>query len=278
MRILIADSGGTKTDWCYAENGDPVYLKTEGLHPFYLDQKLRLKELKEAIGHLKPEMIWFYGAGCLSDEKAQPVRELLNSLFPDVPAEFRSDLCGAGRAFFGDEPGIAAILGTGSGSGLMKGGELSSQVPPLGYILGDEGSAADIGKRILKDFLRNNMSETVKLWIESVQPELKMETVYQTIYVENAGSKYLGGIAGNILSGNCPESLYNYVEDAFHEFVHQHLMIHNEFPVKEVGFTGGVAVNHQHRLQNVLNEYGFKMKTVSAGVIRLLYRYHSEER
>lgn len=277
MRILIADSGGTKTDWCYAENEDPVYLKTEGLHPFYLDPELRSIELKGAIGHLNPDKIWFYGAGCLNDEKTQPVRVLLNSLFPDVPAEFRSDLCGAGRAFFGDEPGIAAILGTGSGSGLMKGGELSSQVPPLGYILGDEGSAADIGKRILKDYLRDNVSQEIKSWIRSVQPDLKMETVYQYLYVENAGSKYLGGIAGDILSGNCPESLYNYVEDAFHEFVHQYLMIHNEFPVKEVGFTGGVAVNHRDRLQYVLNEYGFEVKTVSSGVIRLLYRYHSKE-
>ncbi|MGF1670020.1 MAG: hypothetical protein ACFCU6_06205 [Balneolaceae bacterium] len=275
MRYLIADSGGTKTDWCYIENGKPVYLKTEGLHPFYLDPKASIIEVKQVIGHLKPERIWFYGAGCVNDEKSQPVRELLESLFPGVRAEFRSDLCGAGRAFFGDEPGIAAILGTGSGSGVMKGGELISQVPPLGYILGDEGSAADIGKRILKDYLRNNTPDDVNSWIQSVQPKLNTETVYQKLYVELAGSKYLGSISGSILRDGCPESMYNYVEEAFHEFVRQHLLAHKDLPVNEVAFTGGVAVNHQNRLQNVLREYGFKMKSVSAGIIGLLYRYHS---
>ena len=277
MRILIADSGGTKTDWCYIENGQPVYLKTEGLHPFYLDTVPRLAELNNKIGHLNPEKIWFYGAGCLNDQKAAPLKKLLNSLFPSVPAEFRSDLCGAGRAFFGDEPGIVAILGTGSGSGLMKDAELIRQVPPLGYILGDEGSAADIAKIILKDYLRNNTSEEISKWIQSVQPGLNMETVYQKLYIEKAGSKYLGSISGEILSGSCPESIFIYVENAFHEFVRQQLLPHKDFPVKDVAFTGGVAANHPELLKTVLNSYGFNIKSISAGVIDNLCRYHSAQ-
>jgi len=276
MRILIADSGGTKTDWCYVENGNPLYLKTGGLHPFYLDIDRSHAYLQKEIGNLKPDRIWFYGAGCVNDEKSQPVRKLLNSIFPGADAEFRSDLCGAGRAFFGDKSGIAAILGTGCGSGVMKNGELVSQVPPLGYILGDEGSAADIGKRILKDYLRNNTSEVVTFWIQSVQPELDTETVYQKLYVEQAGSKYLGNITGTILTGNCPDSIFGYVEEAFHEFGHQHLLPHIDFPVKEVAFTGGVAVNHRDLLQKVLSEYGFTVKAVLPGIIEHLFRYHSE--
>ena len=276
MQILIADSGSTKTDWCYLENDNPVFLTTEGLHPFYLNQREQAGRLKKAIGSFSPRKIFFYGAGCANEEMSKPLKKLLNTLFAEIPVEFRSDLCGTGRAFFGNKAGIAGILGTGSGAGVVKSGEIVEQIPPLGYILGDEGSAADMAKGFLKDWLRGRITGPDREWIKNELPGLSNEAVYDNLYMKSAGSKYLGALAGKLYSGTYPRSLQIYAENAITKFVREQVIPLSKHQVRAAAFTGSVAVHHHEILEKVLEDNGFNLIETETGVIKRLFHYHSK--
>ena len=154
--ILIADSGSTKTDWCLANNGTVVARHaTQGINPFFQnDEEIRLilnrlvvEDLpKQQIGQLTA--IYFYGAG-IRPEMQQRMRDNIFAVTGVENVDVQGDLIGAARSLFGHDSGIACILGTGSNSGLYDGKEVVKNTPPLGFILGDEGSGAVLGKLFL---------------------------------------------------------------------------------------------------------------------------------
>ena len=159
--ILIADSGSTKTDWCVAKDGFTVKrFTTQGINPYHQDKRritgIVLDELLPQTSEYKLKKIVFYGSGC-RDETIPTMKNILYSAFNNnVEVEIYSDLLGAARAICGHEEGIACILGTGSNSCLYDGKKIVGNIPPLGYILGDEGSGATLGKIFINEILKNN--------------------------------------------------------------------------------------------------------------------------
>lgn len=163
--IVIADSGSTKTDWCIGNSQtDYRIVQTPGINPFYLSTKEISRQITE---NLFPQLtekdtvteLYFYGAGC-TPEKACIVADALTECFPHAHVAVESDLSGAARALCGHTKGIACILGTGSNSCEYDGERVVSNVSPLGYILGDEGSGAVLGKRLVGDCLKNSFPPT----------------------------------------------------------------------------------------------------------------------
>src|SRR5690625_3388883 len=223
MRLLIAESGATKTDWAWIQNGKPVYLSSSGLHPAYLDLKQTAVELKQILRAVDPVRILFYGAGCYSEEACTPVRQLLEEVFGSVPIEFHDDLAAIAHAFLGKEEGVAGILGTGSNSGLFRGGRNIQQVPALGYILGDEGSAADIGKRILRTALREELSAPAMAFVRSRLGGLEYPVVIRKLYNSGRPSYYLARIAERVIEKEMPEELRLLIEESFQAYVDAHL-------------------------------------------------------
>ena len=158
--ILIADSGSTKTEWCLADQGRPVRtVVTAGINPFFQTREEIAGEIRDALlPALKGERIdaiYFYGAGCAFPEKNRIVEEAITPYIP-APIEVYSDLMAAARALCGSRPGIACILGTGSNSCLYDGTEITEHISPLGFILGDEGSGAVLGKLLVGDCLKRS--------------------------------------------------------------------------------------------------------------------------
>ena len=160
--IVIADSGSTKTDWCIGNSQtDYRIVQTPGINPFYLSTKEISRQITE---NLFPQLtekdtvteLYFYGAGC-TPEKACIVADALTECFPHAHVAVESDLSGAARALCGHTKGIACILGTGSNSCEYDGEKIVSNVSPLGYILGDEGSGAVLGKRLVGDCLKKQL-------------------------------------------------------------------------------------------------------------------------
>lgn len=159
--ILIADSGSTKTEWCLADQGRPVRtVVTAGINPFFQTREEIAGEIRDALlPALKGERIdaiYFYGAGCAFPEKNRIVEEAITPYIP-APIEVYSDLMAAARALCGSRPGIACILGTGSNSCLYDGTEITEHISPLGFILGDEGSGAVLGKLLVGDCLKRQL-------------------------------------------------------------------------------------------------------------------------
>ena len=156
--ILIADAGSTKTDWAVlAPNGDVSLISTQGINPFMLSAVqivgILQTELLPGMPGIAPAAVYFYGAGCAGAGIAV-VEEALRGLFSAAELHVASDLLGAARALCGHGDGIACILGTGSNSCLYLDGAIRANVSPLGFILGDEGSGAVLGRRLVGDVLK----------------------------------------------------------------------------------------------------------------------------
>lgn len=163
--ILIADSGSTKTSWCLTNKDDfTEYYSTGGLNPFFRTTKdildeLQLKLLPKTGNNI--HQIFFYGAGIINPEKGDIVKNALNQIYPKAKIETKSDLLAAARSTLRQEKGIACILGTGSNSCLYNGTEIIEHVPPLGFILGDEGSGAVLGRKLVGDFLKGVIPKNI---------------------------------------------------------------------------------------------------------------------
>lgn len=279
MRLLIADSGATKTDWAYVQEGKPVYVRTRGLHPAYLDPGRVLKELQSALGKFTPDVIHFYGAGCYSEEASQPVRTLLHQLFGEVPVEIRDDLTAAAHAFLGWQEGIVGILGTGSASGSFKKGRLIRQVSSLGYVMGDEGSAADIGKRLLKALFRDQLSRNTVEYLESVAGPLEYRQVMRQLYSSNRPSYFLARFTEKVLKGNFPSEVGILLRESIQAFVETHLERYERFPTGPVILTGGIATSRREETEEVLQKYDVQNYSVRKEVIAsLAERKINEER
>src|SRR5680860_1193959 len=148
--ILIADSGSTKTSWCLSgKNGFTEYFSTNGINPFFRSTEEIVEELQEKLMTkitAEVSQIFFYGAGIINEEKGNVIKLALNQLFPLAEIDVQSDLLAAARSTLGKKKGIACILGTGSNSCFYDGEKITEHIPPLGFILGDEGSGAVLGR------------------------------------------------------------------------------------------------------------------------------------
>ena len=159
--IIIADSGSTKTDWCVVNHGKQVKrITTEGTNPFFQTEEEISQVVKDKLmPHLdgvKIDAVYFYGAGCAFPEKNEIVHNAIHRHIP-VTIEVGSDLLAAARSLCGHKAGIACIMGTGSNSCYYDGKEIVNNISPLGYILGDEGSGAVLGKLLVGDCLKNQL-------------------------------------------------------------------------------------------------------------------------
>ncbi|MGL5318340.1 MAG: ATPase, partial [Bacteroidales bacterium] len=160
--ILIADSGSTKTSWALVDQGGMVFeYSTLGINPFFqtseeIHEDIN-KNLYPKIKQITVDEIFFYGAGCALPEKKEIVASVLREFYPNAVVYVESDLLGAARSLCKNTPGIACILGTGSNSCFYNGESIVKNVSPLGYILGDEGSGAVLGKLFVADCLKNQM-------------------------------------------------------------------------------------------------------------------------
>ena len=164
MNILIADSGSTKTDWSLTDGQGNVVMtcKTQGINPIHMQDDEVLQILKsELILPESPQEVYFYGSGVTEAMKPR-MNSLLQQAFPGAKVEAEGDMIGAARALFGNKPGIACILGTGANSCLYDGCRMVMNTPPLGYILGDEGSGAVLGKLFLNGIFKGTLSSAIQ--------------------------------------------------------------------------------------------------------------------
>ena len=164
MKILIADSGSTKTDWALVDEQGNVMVtcKTQGISPIHQSDAEILDVLcKELVLSEQPQQVFFYGSGVTEAMKSR-MKSLLQQSFPEAKVEAGGDMLGAARALFGKKPGIACILGTGANSCLYDGEKIVMNTPPLGYILGDEGSGAVIGKLFLNGIFKGTLPVSLK--------------------------------------------------------------------------------------------------------------------
>ena len=154
---LIADSGATKAEWCLIDGSRKKLLYTQGISPYFLNtEQIRSLLLKELCPFLKKstiDVVYYYGTGCANPGNARIIKKALQQTFTGSEVQVTHDLMAAARSLCGDDKGIACILGTGSNSCYYNGKKIIRNSPGLGYILGDEGSGAYLGKKVLQYYL-----------------------------------------------------------------------------------------------------------------------------
>lgn len=259
MNLLIADSGSTKTDWALLRDGVVVrQWQTSGINPVMQTTISIVATLQNDYSEwtdFEVDEVRFYGAGCIGGESNLTVRQALQGIcLGDPQIEVSSDLLGAACALFGSEPGVACILGTGANSGLFDGKQITSNVPPLGYILGDEGSGAYIGKSIVSNCLKGLTSAelTAKLY------EWSGLTYYQfieSVYRKPFANRFLSGFSRFAKENIDSEEVQQIIESAFEAFVQRNLLQYEGVENVKIGFVGSVAVAFEEQLRRVLTRH-----------------------
>lgn len=266
-RILIADSGATKTDWLYIDGADTIQVRTQGLYPSTISEQTDYNELELSLGALEPDRILFYGTGCGYPAADEKVRRLLQKLFPKSEIEIDSDLSGTGKAFFGTSRGAVIILGTGAICALVENGAVVRKSASLGYAIGDEGSAADLGRRLLRIYFRNEGSPEVLKYIGETLDGADYRTMMNRIYTAQKPNRELAAVAGLVLKKPYPPDLNEMVRQSFQDFITHQLKMLNLEKSDSIVATGKVAEAHQIMLLNLLKEHGYSRVEVRFPVI-----------
>lgn len=274
--ILISDSGSTKTDWCVVSDGQIVHrFATKGINPFFQTEEEITCEIGEnLIPHLKEmpvSAVYFYGAGCAFTEKNEIVRRAINHYLP-VPVEVGSDLLAAARALCGKNTGIACILGTGSNSCQYDGKEIVKQISPLGYILGDEGSGAVLGKLLVGDILKNQMPASLQARFFSsyhLTPAQIMEQVYRLPFP----NRFLASLSPFLLENIEEPSVYRLVCGSFEAFFTRNVMQY-DYQSYPVHLMGSVAWYYREQLQEVAGKLNIRLGRIVKSPVDGLIGYH----
>ncbi len=278
--ILIADSGSSKTDWRIIEQGKCTSsFQTVGINPYYQqkdDLVLQVKhELEDKVGEV-PERLFFYGAGCATITTRKLVSDIMFSVFPGSHVEVASDLLGAARSLCFDDEGIVCILGTGSNSCLYDGSVIIDHIPPLGYILGDEGGGAYLGKRIISDYFKRIMPLETRILFEE-KYQLNLDLLYDNLFKQPYPNRYLATFSSFIVDCSddawCSELLY----DSFIEFFERNVKRYEDFRTYKLYFTGSIAMQHQRILREVAARSGLYIAGVTAQPADGLAKYHIEK-
>ena len=275
--ILIADSGSTKTDWCVAKDGFTVKrFTTQGINPYHQDERringIVLDELLPQTGEYKLKKIEFYGSGC-RDETIPTMKNILYSAFNNnVEVEIYSDLLGAARAICGHEEGIACILGTGSNSCLYDGKKIVGNIPPLGYILGDEGSGATLGKIFINEIFKNSRMYDLKKEFLQV---LKMTEgdIIDRVYRQPMANRFLASLAPFIHSHIERHEVNEIVTENFRQFLLKNVKRYHRDDL-QVSFIGSIAWHFKSQLLQSALEENVYVGSVEKSPMDGLLRYH----
>ncbi len=277
--ILIAESGSTKCDWVLLNPQGKVVseMKTIGFNPFHHGADQVFGELKKnsslsAIS-MGVEKLFFYGAGCSSTERAEIIHQGLSLFFSQAEINVDHDLKAAAFSTYGGVPEVTCILGTGSNSVFFDGKSLREEVPSLAYILGDEGSATHIGKRLITDFFYKKMpSDISNAFFKTFR--VKVEMVLNSVYRQPHANVYLAEFSRFV--GYYPDHPYitELLKNCFRKFIEIHVMCFPEAVQSEINFVGSVASNNRMVLEQVLKEYGLKMGRVVEKPLTSLIEYH----
>lgn len=276
--ILIADSGSTKTDWCVILNGAPIRrIGTRGINPFFQSEEEIRQELTASLLPQLPEgtinSVYFYGAGCTPEKAPVLRRALADSLSVIGTIKIYSDMLAAARGLCGHEAGIACILGTGSNSCFYNGEEIAANVSPLGFILGDEGSGAVLGKLLIGDILKNQLPPAVQ---ESFfqQFDLTPAEIIDRVYRQPFPNRFLASLSPFLAQHLEEPAIRSLVLNSFTAFLRRNVMQYDyrHYPAH---FIGSVAHGYEELLKEAAQATGVRIGKILQSPMEGLIEYHA---
>lgn len=276
---LIADSGSTKAEWRLLDGKKSKKIITQGISPYFLSaqqiQSLLEKELKPKVKNSLPEEIHYYGTGCSNPENVKAVKTALQNVFGKVKISVDHDLMGAARALCGNESGVACILGTGSNSCYYNGRRIVKNSPGLGFILGDEGSGAYLGRKVVQHFLYNTFDPDLMDRFNAKYNTNAVE-ILEAVYKGPLPNRYLAGFAAFLAENRGHYMIENIIEDSFNDFFFNHLYKYKESWTHPIHFIGSIAYGFKDVLKDMCGNYELQLGRVLKQPMDGLVKYHKE--
>lgn len=278
--ILLADGGSTKVDWCLVDKGQLIkQVFTKGANPFFRSREDISEDIKTTLlPQLKGAVIdrvFFYGAGCAFPDKNEVIRAAIADHIRTSSIEVGSDLLAAARALCGKSKGIACIIGTGSNSCFYDGQKIAENVSPLGYILGDEGSGAVLGRLFLGSCLKNQLTEGLKEKFLN-QFELTPALILEKVYKEPMPNRFLASLSPFLKENIEDKTIYALVYNAFKDFFVKNVMQY-DYKNNAVHFTGSLSYYYQDVLRCVAADLEVQIGTIVQLPMEGLIRYHFQD-
>ena len=278
--IIIVESGSTKADWILLDGqGQEVNRwSVMGFNPYFHSAQIVEQELSahsEITGIAsKVSQVWFYGAGCSSNALNSVIKKGLSAVFTEANIHVDHDLKAAAFATFDGVPHVACILGTGSNSCFFDGENIREEVPALAYVLGDEGSASFIGKRLVADFIYKRLPADLQAAFTE-QYKTTKEEIFDRVYNQPNANVYLASFSR--FAGEHADSPYvqAVVRDGFEKFLDIHVLCFEEARNgAPANFVGSVAKAFEHILKDCCQRKGITYGRTQAKPVNRLVDYH----
>ena len=257
---LIADSGSTKTDWrVIGDNGSVLPFSGEGMNPAWNTREQLAERIAKALPEgLAPDAVLFYGAG-VSGARKSLMESVLASFFPNAEIVADSDMAGAAASVLGSEKGMAAVLGTGMNSCLWDGSRITMNIPPLGFMLGDEGSGASIGKALLRAWMRRSAPEDILGELDRAIA-MSRDEVMDRIYRKPDANRFCGSLARIVTGRQDTDPWYRaLLEACFRPFFADIITKYPGYKDFPLGIAGSVGYCCRDILSGIAAEYGVTM-------------------
>jgi len=276
---LIADSGATKAEWCLINKGRKKTFFTQGISPYFLNTQqiidLLQAEMPGGVKKLEIDNVFYYGTGCANPENAKSVKKALMKTFAGAKVEVQTDLMAAARAVCGHEKGIACIMGTGSNSCYYNGKKIIKNSPGLGYVLGDEGSGAYLGRKVLQYYLYDTFDEDLRSRFDAKFVTNRVE-ILDNVYKKPLPNRYLASFTIFLAENRGHYMVENIIEDGLNDFFFQHLCKYREVWTYPVSFVGSVAFGFKDVIEELCRSYEFELGTVLKNPMPGLVKYHKQ--
>ena len=279
MNILIADSGATKCEWCLLQNGKKKKVDTLGISPYFLDAagigQVISRELMPALKKAQVDQVFFYGTGNANPDNRKIVQKALRGAFPGASIHVTHDLQGAAIAACGTSKGIACNLGTGSFSCYFDGRKIAKSSPGLGYVLGDEGSGAYLGRKVLQYYLYDTFDEELRYKFDAKYVTNRSE-ILENVYKKPLPNRYLASFTLFLVDNRGHYMIENIIEDGLNDFFFQHLCKYRESWKLPIHFVGGVAYGFRDVVTELCHTYEFELGNVLRKPMDGLIKYHQQ--
>lgn len=276
---LIADCGSTKIDWCLLDGTTTVkQVYTCGMNAIMLTEEEMAQRIREEllpeVSEFAIDEVYFYGAGCISPEVCANVANAIRASIPASVIEVHTDLLAAARALCGHNPGIACIMGTGSNSCYYDGEKIVDNVSPLGYILGDEGSGAVLGKLLVGDVLKNQLpAELCEKFLK--QYELDRMTIIRRVYKEPGGNRFLASVTPFLIQNIEEPAVHRLVLNSFKSFFVRNIANYDNYRELPVNFVGSIAFYYQEVLREAASAMDCTVGTIIKSPMEGLIKFHT---
>lgn len=278
---IIADSGATKCHWTVILGKQKMTIKTIGISPYFLTTDEIIATINKSFAKkVKSETInavYFYGTGLSNPTNVASIKKALKSVFTKASFDIQTDLVAVARATCQNDKGVACILGTGANTGFYNGKKIIKNSPGLGYVLGDEGSGAYLGKKVLQYYLYKTFDEELMHSFEQ-KYNLNKDQILDAVYKQPRPNKYMASFAEFLSAHRGHYMIENIIEDGINDFFFTHLNKFNESWLHPIHFSGTVAYVFRDTIKQLATAYELELGKIIKSPMDGLIEFHKKEK